>query len=128
MLVKRLVLFVLLPFIDLGIFLSLGSQVRLSCAFRADRAQRNHFLQILMLTGRALRRGRRRKHQILELMPAGFTLILVDWHSSPQSILVSGFGIDQIQQCFIAFEATQVLAEQIYHLSPVVGANTGRMR
>ena len=55
-LVQRLVLFVLFFPIDLGIFLPLGTQVRLSRVFGTDRTQRNHFLKIMIVTRRALRR------------------------------------------------------------------------
>ena len=86
MLVKHLVLFVLLLFIDLGIFFPLPRQMGLAGVFRTDGTERNHFLQILMLTGGTLWRRGRRQQQILELMAASFTLIFIDWHSSPHRI------------------------------------------
>ena len=57
-----------------------GAQVSLPTGFRADRAQRNLLLQILLMAGWALRGGRRVQHQVLELMPALPALIFKDWH------------------------------------------------
>src|SRR5262245_23528652 len=52
------------------------------------------------------------------------TLILVDWH---EAILISRVAIDHIQQWFTPLEASEVLAEQIDDLVPVIRPDAGRM-
>ena len=79
-------------FMQIGVLLSLflvadggclgmrGAQVSFPTGFRADRAQRNLLLQVLLLAGWALRGGRRVQHQVLELMPALPAFVFKDWH------------------------------------------------
>ena len=57
MIVHRLVFFVLLFFIDLGVFLAFSLQVGLSRAFGADGTQGDHFLQVGVMASRTF--GRR---------------------------------------------------------------------
>jgi hypothetical protein len=83
---------ILKVFMQIGVLLSLflvanggslgmgGAQVRLATGIRADRAQRNLLLQVLLMAGWALRGGRRVQHQPLELVPALPAFVFKDWH------------------------------------------------
>jgi hypothetical protein len=57
-----------------------GTEIRLPCGFRTNRAQRDELLQILVPAGRAFRRGRRMQHQILEPVSALPAFVFKDWH------------------------------------------------
>jgi hypothetical protein len=57
MLVNGFVLFVLLVFVNLGVFLPFPLQVGLSGAFRTYSTQGDQFLKIGMMARRALRLG-----------------------------------------------------------------------
>ena len=80
--VRGLVLFVLLFLVDLLRDFPCRLQMRFARRFRADRAERNHALQIFLMAVRALLRWRRRVHdKVFELFSAFVTLIFVDRHT-----------------------------------------------